>query len=184
MKLTVLQRCKSLLYSRFTGFKVFIFNFGLSHVSKNILKTGMLLHRQPKPRRFVGYMGEPMHFSKFVVKLLELTYLQVSCWKLRKPSLFFIINRWITQDRKTNLNNFKKCKNKIQQNISVATVKRKTAIFLQFFRLPYETYEQLSYSVLMDVFTNVLTQRNQDACGNIFIYRLDLSQANKKFIFK
>ena len=36
MKLTVLQRCKSLLYSRFTGFKVFIFNFGLSHVSKNI----------------------------------------------------------------------------------------------------------------------------------------------------
>ena len=51
MKLTVLQRCKSLLYSRFTGFKVFIFNFGSSHVSKNILKTGMLLHRQPKPRR-------------------------------------------------------------------------------------------------------------------------------------
>ena len=75
MKLTVLQRCKSLLYSRFTGFKVFIFNFGLSHVSKNILKTGMLLYRQPKPRRFVGYMEEPMHFSKFVVKLLELTYL-------------------------------------------------------------------------------------------------------------
>ena len=37
MKLTVLPRCKSLLYSRFTGFKVFIFNFGLSHVSKNIL---------------------------------------------------------------------------------------------------------------------------------------------------
>ena len=144
----------------------------------------MLLHRQPKPRRLVGYMEEPMHFSKFVVKLLELTYLQVSCWKLRKPSLFFMINRWITQDRKTNLNNFKKSKNKIQQNISVATVKRKTAIFLQFFRLPYETYEQLSYSVLMDVFTNVLTQRNQDACGCIFIYRLDLSQANKKFIFK
>ena len=75
MKLTVLQSCKSLLYSRFTGFKVFIFNFGLSHVSKNILKTGMLLHRQPKPRRLVGYMEEPMHFSKFVVKLLELTYL-------------------------------------------------------------------------------------------------------------
>ena len=75
MKLTVLQSCKSLLYSRFTGFKVFIFNFGLSHVSKNILKTGTLLHRQPKPRRLVGYMEEPMHFSKFVVKLLELTYL-------------------------------------------------------------------------------------------------------------
>ena len=36
MKLTVLQRCKSLLYSRFTGLKVFIFNFGLFHESKNI----------------------------------------------------------------------------------------------------------------------------------------------------
>ena len=180
MKLTVLQRCKSPLYSRFTGFKVFIFNFGLSHVSKNILKTGMLLHRQPKPRRFVGYMEEPMHFSKFVVKLLDLRYLQVSCWKLRKPSLSFIINRWITQDRKTNLNNFKKRKNKIQQNI--ATAKKKTAIFLKFLRLTYETYEQLSYSVLTDVFTNVLTQRNQDACVCIFIYRLNPSQANKKFI--
>ena len=35
----------------------------------------MLLHRQPKLRRLVGYMEEPMHFSKYVVKLLDLTYL-------------------------------------------------------------------------------------------------------------
>ena len=34
--------------------------------------------------------------------------------------------------------------------------KKKQRFFIVL-RLPYETYEQLSYSVLMDVFTNVLT---------------------------
>ena len=61
-----------------------------------------MLHRHPKPKRLVGsYLLRVQAFQK------------KSCWKLRKPSLVILINQWITQDRKTNLNNFKKRKKKI-----------------------------------------------------------------------
>ena len=74
MKLTVLQRCKSLFTVDLRDSK-FLYLILAHSMYQKTLKTGMLLHRQPKPRRLVGYLEEPMHFSKFVVKLLELTYL-------------------------------------------------------------------------------------------------------------
>ena len=65
----------------------------------------MLLHRRGVPS--LNAWQDLLRVQAFQKK---------SCWKLRKPSLVLLINRWRTQDRKTNLNNFKKRKNKIQQH--------------------------------------------------------------------
>ena len=57
IKWTVFQRCKSLLCSWFTGFKVFYLILSYPMYRKH--KTSMLLHRHPKPRRLVGSVESP-----------------------------------------------------------------------------------------------------------------------------
>ena len=49
------------------NFLSFLVNFFLSHVSKNT-KTGMLLHRHPKPRLLVGSTKSPWISVKFMLE--------------------------------------------------------------------------------------------------------------------
>ena len=65
----------------------------------------MLLHRYPMPKRLVRCVKSPSISCQTNCLLNDLL---LSYWKLRKPSLVLLYNRWIRQDRsQTNLNDWK-----------------------------------------------------------------------------